>query len=68
VKPIESRLKWNGTNLYRVRGKRHDFVGTVVRNLPLSDRDGWNVWIRGEAVDKLFPSIEDAKAFLERIA
>jgi hypothetical protein len=36
--------------------------------MPLSDRDGWTVWKRGEAVDKLFPSIEEAQAFLERIA
>jgi len=69
MKFFEARLEWDADGmLYRVRGKRRDFVGAVMRNQPLSDRDGWTIWIGGEKVAASIPTIEEAKAILERYA
>jgi hypothetical protein len=63
----EATLEWDGENLYRIRGKRREFIGTVVRTTPLVQNNGWTVWLRGMIVGR-FSTIDEAKAFLERIA
>jgi hypothetical protein len=63
----EATLEWDGENLYRIRGKRREFIGTIVRNTPLAPKNGWTVWLRGESAGT-FATIDEAKAFLERIA
>jgi hypothetical protein len=61
----ESRLKWDGKNLYRIRGPHREFVGTIVRSV--HDPGRWIVWMATEIVGR-FATLDEAKAFLERIA
>jgi hypothetical protein len=66
MKFYESTLEWDGENLYRIQGSRREFLGTVRRYDPESGRTGWMVWMRAENV-ATFATLDEAKAFLERI-
>jgi hypothetical protein len=58
-------LEWDGENLYRIRDKRREFVGTVVRSV--HDPQLWMVYLATQIVGR-FSTLDEAKAFLERLA
>jgi hypothetical protein len=42
----ESQLEWDGRNLYRIKGKKRVFVGTIVQST-VGDLSFWDVYVRG---------------------